>query len=89
VFELAPGPAGEQPHDLELVAVGVGTVDALCRTVEGFPREGAGFDQPGANRGEILDRRHLPRQVARPDPAAPARRGIGTQPDETEIVVVG
>ena len=63
VLELAPARAGEHPHDLELVAVGVLPVDALRRAVARLAAVGAEADQRGAGLDELVDGVELPGQV--------------------------
>ena len=81
VLVVAPLVAGEHPHDLELVAVGVGAVDALGGAVAGLAGVGARVEQRVAGVLELVDRVDLPGQVVEPDAAAPLGAAVGPTPN--------
>ena len=73
VLELAPRLARDAPHDLELVAVGVGAVERLRHAVVRRAAERARLRQDLRGAGEVVDGRDLPGEVVQP--GAARRRG--------------
>ena len=84
----APLGAGEHPHQLELVAVGVGAVEALGGAVAGLAGVGAGVEQRLAGGGELVDRVELPGQVVEADGTAALGAAGGADAEQAEVVVV-
>ena len=80
--------AGEHPHELELVAVGVGAVEALGGAVAGLAGVGAGVEQRLAGGGELVDGVELPGEVVEADGAAALGAAGGADAEQAEVVVV-
>src|SRR6185503_17884728 len=85
---VAPRFARDAPHDLELVAVGIGTVERLGDAVVARATEGAGIAKLARGRGEVLDGRDLPGEVVQADRATRRTRRLRADREEAEIVVV-
>ena len=85
---LAPRLARHAPHDLELVAVGVGAVERLAHAVVGGAPEGPGRGQDSAAARQVLDGRDLPGEVVQPDRAARRARRVRSDGEQAEVVVV-
>ncbi len=84
----APLVAGQHPHQFELVAVGIGAVDALGGAVAGFAGVGAGVEQGLAGGGELVDGVELPGQVVEADATASLGSAGGADAEQAEVVVV-
>jgi len=85
---LVPGGTGEHPHDLELVAIRVGAVDALRCSVRRLTSEGTGVADRGAECGELVDGVHLPGEVAQARLALYRTRASHSEGEQPEVVVV-
>ena len=80
--------AREHPHELELVAVGVGAVDALGRAVTRLAGVGVSVEERSAGVGELVDGVELPGEVVEADRAASPGFVGGADAEQAEVVVV-
>ena len=90
VLCLAPVLGGDEPHDLELEAVGVAGVEALVGAVIAGADERAGRAEAIAHLLELLERGDLPGEVVHADRSSPgfAVAGARTDGEEGDVVVV-
>jgi hypothetical protein len=84
----APLVAGQHPHDLELVAVGVGAVQAQGGAVAGLAGERACLGEAAAGVGELIDGVELPGEVVEPDRAAALGATGAPDAEQPEVVMV-
>jgi len=71
VLVRPPFVSRKHPHQLEFVAVRVGAIDALRRTMTRFAGVCVRVDQSTAGRGEFIDRVELPGEVVQADRTTP------------------
>ncbi len=69
VFVFSPGVTGQEPHHLELVAVGIEPVHALGGAMRRLAGQGTGLEEPGPGVGQIVDRVDLPSEVVQANAA--------------------
>jgi hypothetical protein len=84
----APFVAREHPHELELVPVGIGAVDALGGAVARLSGVGVGVEERGAGGSELVDGVELPGEVVEADGALSPWSVASPDTEETEVVVV-
>ena len=85
---LTPGGPRQHPLHFELVAVGVGPVEAQGRAVRRLAGERARCDETVADGDELIDGVHLPRQVVQTRRPAGCSGRASAEAEESEIVMV-
>ena len=86
--ELTPRRCWDTPHDLKLIAVWIGAVEALADAVITRPSQRAELSECLRRGSKITDRAHLPGQVVEPGAPTWRARSIWANLKESKIVMV-